>query len=339
MNHFDLIVVGWNALAEHFFIHAVKRLKCVPLIICGSRQFGDCERKSLVEKLSIIDQKLSLDLLLDISIDLDASLNKLLNNREKIGYSFDSPFIFKKRHIDFFHGRLINEHGACLPDGRGGGGFSWRILENDHQGSVIFHLVDEGIDTGPLIYRSDFTFPEVCRCPSDYDYYQLQKNKEAVNDFLLHTTEPSFWHNLNPINQEDRISLYFPRLSTQKQAFIDWNWNADDIISFINAFSYPYEGAKTDSSRGHFVHILRASLHEYNERHHPYKTGLIFHKSDYYYICCRNQTLKVHTSDMFIPSNKALILKPGDRLFTSQVLLDEGKSLRPSYNAQGIANA
>ena len=63
-----------------------------------------------------------------------------VRSRASLGLSFGSPFIFIK-DIDDFGGKLINSHGAPLPDFKGGGGSSWRILQRDK--STLMHYVTE----------------------------------------------------------------------------------------------------------------------------------------------------------------------------------------------------
>ena len=49
-----------------------------------------------------------------------------------------------------------------LPIDAGGGGFSWRIMRNDRLGNCLVHLVDEGIDTGPILKNNEFIFSNDC---------------------------------------------------------------------------------------------------------------------------------------------------------------------------------
>jgi len=54
----------------------------------------------------------------------------------------------------------INCHKGILPEYRGSSASYWAILEGGSFGATV-HLVDEGIDTGPIILRKEFSVPVV----------------------------------------------------------------------------------------------------------------------------------------------------------------------------------
>ncbi len=228
-----------------------------------------------------------------------------------------------------------------MPEGRGGGGFSWRILDNDKRGAIVFHLVDTGIDTGSIIYRQNFVFPDHCLHPIDYENYQLELNKKAVDSFIYEILTSDFWRQLKPLPQEVSNTSYYPRLSTQFQGFINWNWSAEEIISFIQAFSYPYEGAKTYTSSGCLAYIHEAYLREPKAPFHPFKTGLVYHISptNVFHICCRDKIIEIKPEKIKLVHKSAeKSLRLGDRLHTPQMKLDDALLFRPSYSTSGLAN-
>ena len=51
-----------------------------------------------------------------------------------------------------FKNKLFNLHSTGLPQNRGGGGFSWQIMMGV-KSVTARHLVDNGIDTGPIIEK------------------------------------------------------------------------------------------------------------------------------------------------------------------------------------------
>ena len=63
------------------------------------------------------------------------ALNSALVPGEMIALSFGARWIInKKLRDDLFRGLVLNAHGARLPNDRGGGGFSWRIMRGDRIG-------------------------------------------------------------------------------------------------------------------------------------------------------------------------------------------------------------
>ena len=140
-----------------------------------------------------------------------------------------------------FDNKLINAHGTRLPENRGGGGFSWQIMSGNKQGYCQLHLVDEGIDTGNIIFTEEFLYPIHCRIPRDYDeYYQDKLYKIFTNIMGLLVIEKM---NFQINTQLDYHSTYWPRLNSDIHGWIDWNWS-NQIDRFICAFDFPYSGQK-----------------------------------------------------------------------------------------------
>ncbi|MDZ4859659.1 MAG: methionyl-tRNA formyltransferase [Candidatus Hydrogenedentes bacterium] len=59
--------------------------------------------------------------------------------------------IFKKPIIELPRIGCINCHSSLLPRHRGPNPFQAAILSGDNETGVTFHLIDEGIDTGPIV--------------------------------------------------------------------------------------------------------------------------------------------------------------------------------------------
>ena len=87
------------------------------------------------------------------------SVKNFLNKNEvkknnSIFISFSSRFLFSKKIIkELFFDNLFNIHCSRLPNDKGGGGYSWRIMRNDRIGNLCIHKIsNEEIDAG-LIYK------------------------------------------------------------------------------------------------------------------------------------------------------------------------------------------
>lgn len=245
---------------------------------------------------------------------------------QDIVFSFDSPFIIKKELLNITK-FIINEHGAFLPKGRGGGGFSWRILEDDRKGNVLFHLVDEGIDSGEIIFEKKFIFPKKCIKPKDYMIFQYEKTAKYLNLLLkkLHGN-----NNFNLKKQNERNSEYFPRLNTIDDSFINWDWHGSFIIRFINAFSDPYAGARTYINKKLLI-LKSAKFVSSKEHTHPFKYGIIFrHLESKIYILCNGGYIILNE---YIFDNTII---PGDRAYTPNSHIEKSYAKRVIYTPEGL---
>ncbi len=244
-------------------------------------------------------------------------------------FSFDSPFIIKHDIIDLFKGVVFNEHGARLPHGKGGGGFSWRIMEDDHEGNVLFHILVEEIDAGPIVYQKPFIFPDDCKKPVDFILFQHEKSLQGLREFLISLNAN---HDFDVVEQDKQFESYMPRLHTATQAFIDWSWSVEYVYRYILAFSTPYEGAKTFIN-GKNIYIYDAYVDKTIIHTHPYKFGIIFsidaHKLK---VICESGTLVITSYKVENDYRPQL----GDRLNTPISVMDGIYSSRVIYNADGL---
>lgn len=240
--------------------------------------------------------------------------------------SIGSPFIFRRFFLEKFERRVFNDHGARLPENRGGGGFSWRILSGDRTGYITYHILEEAIDAGPIIYQKKFVFPDSCKRPIDYMICQEKATICAIPDIAESFLEA---HEKRRAFQDESFSSYWPRLSTAKQGFIDWSWSAEEIERFILAFSTPYEGAKT-FNEGNKLYILNAIQGERVSRH-PMTWGVVFRICDFgVHVAVRDGTLIVTESRSDRP------LQVGDRLMTPQSVLEAARGERIIYTPEGL---
>ena len=91
----------------------------------------------------------------------------------------------KKKTIDnFFKNNLVNFHGSRLPLDSGAGHFTWRILRGDRIDCQLVHLINEGIDSGPIIMSKTSIFPPYCDIPLDYEKFSKRNFLELFENFI-----------------------------------------------------------------------------------------------------------------------------------------------------------
>lgn len=73
--------------------------------------------------------------------------------------------ILKPSIIDNCRGKIINFHPSKLPAYRGGHPIEHQLLDGIEEGGVTFHHIDNGIDSGNIIFQS--SFPISCRMTYD----------------------------------------------------------------------------------------------------------------------------------------------------------------------------
>lgn len=262
-----------------------------------------------------------------VSDDINASAERL--NGVSLGMSFGAPWIFRRALIERLNGHLYNMHNAPLPRHRGGGGFSWRILQGDRSGACLIHRVDEGTDTGPIVWRRDFDYPEECRIPADFISHTTTRGADLVREFLGHILQTGTLPGPG-LAQEGAFSTYWPRLHTDTHAWIDWRWSAREIERCICAFDDPYAGAQT-SIEGNVVRLKQARLADDGERFHPLQYGVVYRITDAIYVACRDGGVRI--GQVITSGNR--LPRLGDRFTTTEDMLWSALKARVWYDASG----
>lgn len=91
--------------------------------------------------------------------------------RPNAAFSIKFPHILKKSFIDRVCVPILNFHTAPLPELRGVDTTSWAIVDGLDSFGVTVHIIDERVDTGPIVLKE--TFPIT---PFDTAYSLYCKN-------------------------------------------------------------------------------------------------------------------------------------------------------------------
>ncbi len=255
--------------------------------------------------------------------------NKLFKKFKKnsIGISLGAPWIFKSDFIKYFNGKFFNIHGSDLPQDKGGGGFSWQILLQREKAYATIHKLESGIDNGDIIFQNNFNVSNFKR-PKEI---QLEYEKKTKKFFLKKIYKLANM-DYKGKKQNKKNSSYWPRLKTELHGWIDWSWNAKEIVLFIKAFEEPYVGAHTKLNNKK-VYFKNCLIKKSKNKFHPFQTGIIFRKdNNFLNICCGQYILKV--GKIFNNKRNLMLfknIKVGDRFHTPRSILDKALSTRTFY--------
>ena len=266
----------------------------------------------------------------ELKSNFEKKLKKDIKVDETLFISFGSRYIFKKRMIlDFFKRNIINFYPTRLPLDAGGADISWKIMKHDRICNQLCHLVDENIDTGPIISNRSSIIPKALSTPEEIANYQEKQSLVFYKDLI---SKLSSGQSFNLVQQPKYFGSYNPRLNTLKDGFIDWNFESLDLINFINAFDAPYQGASTFVTNKKFkkVFIKKVQLHGGDGINHPYMAGLIQRHDKNWIIVSTASKFKLIIEEVYDENNTNIInsLKVGDRFYTPVEFLDNSKKKR-----------
>ena len=273
---------------------------------------------------------------------LDDKFRKFINKNTKIKntifVSIAARYIFKKDTIEnFFSNNLVNFHLTRLPLNAGGGGVSWQIMREDRIDNQLVHLVNEGLDTGPIIDNSLSLFPKHCQIPIDFEVYRTKKFIEFYTKFLKKVQNGKYF-DLKP--QLNYLGSYNPRLNTEIDGLINWDMDSYDLSNFINAFDEPHKGASTFLNNGNFgkLYLKKVHLHGGDSSNHPYMSGIVSrHDKNWIVVSTKSKHMLLIEEVLDKKGNNIISkIKVGDRFYTPYEELEKSKKIRTMYNSKGL---
>lgn len=290
------------------------------------------------DQSKLIDKKIDYKIFDKLEKSFEDYIKKNVKINNTIFISLSARNIFTKKTIKRkFFNHLVNFHGTRLPYDAGGGGFSWNIMREDRINNQLVHLIDGGIDSGPIIDNYLSLFPKQCQIPIDYENFQQKKFIEFYEKFIKNIKNGHFYK-LKP--QINYLGNYNPRLNTEKDGLIDWSMNSYDLINFINAFDEPYKGASTYLNNHNFgkLYLKQVQLHGGDRSNHPFMSGIVCRHD-------KNWIVVSTTSKHMLLIEKVLnkkglnviqSIKVGDRFYTPLDEFKKSKEKRVKYDATGL---
>ncbi|MDB9822480.1 methionyl-tRNA formyltransferase [Deltaproteobacteria bacterium] len=168
----------------------------------------------------------------------------------------------------------INIHASLLPRHRGAAPIQHSILNNETLTGLTVIRMDEGLDTGPILYQEEIPIKQ------DETSGQLRdKLSGRSGDLIIRFLRLMAGNQISEVPQEDSFATYAPKI-TKNMSIIEWDMDAIRISSLIRALD-PSPGACTglggkklklfssrvlnergsDSVPGRVVRANRAGLH------------------------------------------------------------------------------
>ncbi|MBR2063702.1 MAG: methionyl-tRNA formyltransferase [Bacteroidales bacterium] len=138
----------------------------------------------------------------------------------------------------------FNLHAALLPQYRGAAPINWAVINGDKTTGVTTFMIDEGMDTGGIMYRYD------CKIGPDETVGEVHdKLMEMGATLVVNTVEAIIENNVEFRPQKSFIQgseiLHPAPKITRELCHIDWNGKTRDIYNLIRGLS-PYPAAFTE---------------------------------------------------------------------------------------------
>lgn len=177
-------------------------------------------------------------------------VERLTSTRARFFFVTAFGHILPRAILDIPPQGCINLHASLLPRHRGAAPVQWAILAGDEETGLCLMLMDEGMDTGPVIAR--LTVP----IRDDETAGQLHERLAAASEDFVTSELPRYLSGeLRPAPQQGEATLA-PKLG-KSDGLIDWTLPAEQVVRHVRAMT-PWPGARTCmGERQACIHAVR----------------------------------------------------------------------------------
>lgn len=132
----------------------------------------------------------------------------------------------------------VNAHASLLPAYRGAAPINWALAAGETQTGVSIMLMDEGIDTGPVLAKRVLPIQ-----PEDDAGALLIKLAELAGPLLVETLHAWAAGRITPEPQPEQGASYAPMLA-KEDGRLDWTRGATALVDHLRGMN-PWPGAQT----------------------------------------------------------------------------------------------
>lgn len=150
----------------------------------------------------------------------------LLENYFKIVISYNYKYIITKSILEHLNYNVINLHISLLPWNRGANPNYWSFIDNTPKG-VTIHKMDEGIDTGNIIFQKELFFDE----KEESFASSYEKLHEEIFNLFISNWDSIKQMSYKEISQGCGGSYHSIKDFTDSIAGLNFTWN-DNIYDY-----------------------------------------------------------------------------------------------------------
>lgn len=147
----------------------------------------------------------------------------------------------------------LNIHDSLLPSYAGFSPLIWALINGESHVGVTAHMMDEHLDTGPIIAQHS-----VAVGPRDRTVDLFHRTVDLIEPLIVGALDVLERGDFAGVPQDPANATYFHK-RTERDSHIDWSWPPEAIERLIRAQSDPYPNAFA-YFRDQRIRIVEASL-------------------------------------------------------------------------------
>ena len=185
-------------------------------------------------------------------------LDSLADEKDLLLLSLELRRIVK---VDRFASKwLFNIHFSKLPQYRGVHTATWPILNGETEAGVTLHLMDEGIDTGPMIEQRHFALPSHITARGLYEMFMDEAFELFKENFLR-----LVYGDYRLTEQDHSEATYYAKDSIDfaQRKKLDLSQPASRVERTVRAFYFPeYQLPTLEDRPVRACHLIRGRFSE-----------------------------------------------------------------------------
>ncbi len=146
--------------------------------------------------------------------------------------------IIQKTILDIPKYGTLNTHASLLPAYRGASPIQYAILNGDKETGITIMKIDEEVDHGPIISKSE------CQISNNDTYESLSQKLAILGAKLLIKIIPDYISGKIKLAEQDHSKATYTKIIKKEDGKIDWSKSAQEIERMTRAF-YPWPTAWT----------------------------------------------------------------------------------------------
>ena len=181
-------------------------------------------------------------------------------------FVFGFSQLIKKEILDIPPLGCIGAHPALLPKNRGRHPLIWALIEDLKDSGLTFFYLDEGADSGDILWQKTFRITDEDDAGTLYDRIKILAT-EGIREFL-----PRLQSGSAPrIPQDHSLATYW-RKRGEEDGEIVWTGTTRQVFNLVRALTRPYVGAHTFKGENRIL-IWRSRIIPRPERIPEYRTA------------------------------------------------------------------
>lgn len=165
--------------------------------------------------------------------------------------------ILSKEILDIPRYGCINTHASLLPKYRGAAPIQWAIVDGEKETGVTIMQMDEGLDTGDILYVKKVDITNADTGESLFD-----KLAKAGGSLIIEALDRIEAGDITPTKQNDAEATY-AKILKKNMGELDFTKNAKDLERLIRGFT-PWPGTYT-YLRGKVLKVIKADALKWDE--------------------------------------------------------------------------